>query len=267
MKMVKGWFNESRRHALARQGIRTGRKTKLILDRWGAKSPSLLESDLRRYRQLGGKLIKANLISGYQIRDIDEKGLKGHKLILYAHGDRRHINSVLSKLRNQDIELIAEFPRISGYKWDADWQVSTHKTKIYRIDTGEKAKLKDGRVVNSKGQFMAVDTGEAYIIIKTEDPQDVINFFKDNTFKGKSKRAIKGSWEVPDIRAKNITKAEDFKKAMLVRKRIDEDTEFATIVPKRKVEEVKKAIKGKEKVEPILVQDVKGHSLYQLVRG
>jgi len=26
--MVKGWFNESRRHALARQGIRTGRKLK-----------------------------------------------------------------------------------------------------------------------------------------------------------------------------------------------------------------------------------------------
>jgi len=31
--MVKGWFNESRRHALARKGIRTGRKSKTYIRR------------------------------------------------------------------------------------------------------------------------------------------------------------------------------------------------------------------------------------------
>ena len=266
----RGWWFESERHRLARMGIKTGRKRgKAKVDKWTTRSPSLLKSQLKEYLKLGSELIDKGLITGFNIRDINEKGLKGHKQVIYAHGSSKHLNKILKMLRDKEgIKLIAEFPRISGYKWDSDWQTSTIKTKIYRVDDMSQAKLtKDGYVKDKNKEYLAVDIGEAYIVIVTQRPKDIIKFFKERAIHNKSKKVIEGSWEVPDIRAKNLKKLKDFRKAYMIRKKIDGDTEFVTLVPKSKIKEVKESIKGKEKVEPILIQNIQGHSLYEFIQG
>ena len=107
---------------------------------------------------------------------------------------------------------------------------------------------------------------EQYFV--TDDSQ-AIKFFRTRTVSGKNKNLIdNNSWITPDIRIYNQERRQNqYKTAYLVTKKIDYNSRFALVTPKKsRMEKIRERLKY-ERVKKVQVQDYKPkeHSFYEFV--
>jgi len=116
--MVKGWFNESKRHALARQGIRTGRKQVIPLtkDANSSRDRSFIQS------------AKDHLIHGFQLAE-DEAEHLVHEIRTNAPKTWNWLKEKSHNLR----EAIAE--GVQKYKEEHPEHTETSAEAIEKIES------------------------------------------------------------------------------------------------------------------------------------
>jgi len=194
---------------------------------------TITKKQMSKYTKIGNDLIKKNLTTGFQIEDFNPKQKK--RRIQYGHDTKSHLNIVQKNVGGK------RFPRESYYKWDSKWS------------TGENTKLLFNKTLaHEKGEYLT-----------TNNINKADKYFRNHTIKGK-KKAIKGSWDVPDVRLFG-TNNSNYKPAYQITKNIDHNSRLLILVSKKKkMQEIRKKLKG-EIVKRIKVQNYKKHSFHNFI--
>lgn len=217
----KGWRGESKRHSLARKGIKT---------------VSVTKSQRKQIAKALNPLIEKKLIAGYSIVEKPEHIKEKSRQVRYSHDTvKRHRNVIEEQLKflGLDYEIVPKEKYVKGKK----------KKEYQVIATG------------NPDQIFELTR---FLKRRTTDFSDIIQFTDTQLNPAESTLdaiELKNARIVPDMRVLHSGKIKDFVEAKRISKNIDSDTELVvlTIRPSN-TKAVEKALKG-EKVTEVLIQD------------
>lgn len=204
----------------------------------------------KKFERVGNRLISKRATTGFQIEKIPNKRSRH---VYYGHSDPKHTQRIKRRIPSKSSKIT---PRTSYYLWKKEWGKPSRGTTL----------TQRGKLAKEKGHYVRIKG----------DPKKNVRWLRKNAttklkgaYKKRTKRAIVGSWDVPDIRViKSKRRVPSTKKAFLVVKKINKGNRLSTIVTNRtNLAKVRKVLKH-ERVKVIKVQDYrpkKSHSFWRYI--